>query len=336
MKLQQKNIFCDWITVSQTHEDQHQPLRAGVKTVTDINGDITQITQLPVNHQGAHGSTLQISSDGYTVKVSGNPSRWNRSENVHGLDLDQVKNLINQILQSLKCPLFAQGDIHQLSDGTQKYTGAIFSRIDMTANIKTGSPQNRDKYLQYQQTQEYPKLVKQLFLKNIYYGKGSDSRTIRIYDKALHLKQQVLPNTDEPQYINQLINWTNQNGIIRFETEYRRYLRNNNLRYWHKSTQENLSIKTMLDIHKMTPQIEIPDYGDMPKEVLSTLAMYIIGVKVKKLLSKNAYYKHRKILKTYGYDISNDNVYLLQPKVKIITLEPVEMPDFYKHATGKI
>jgi len=202
----------------------------------------------------------------------------------------------------------------------------------MTGNIKSGSANNRDAYLQYQQTQEYPKLEKMLFGKNIYYGKSSESRTIRIYDKALQLRQTVLKKTDEPDYINSLIDWCESNGIIRFETEYKRYLRNNDLRKWQNATHEKLSNKFREDINQMTKEIEVADLEEVPTPYLQTLCMYLSGMHPKKLLSAKTYYKHRKELKKYGYDISNDNIHMLKPKVRIITLEPAGVPDFYKHA----
>jgi len=336
MHLNQKNIFCDWITVRQTHRTEHKPFNAGNIIRNDQVLNKTIHTTIPVQHQGLHNSSLQISSDGYTVKVSGNPSRWNRSENVHGLCLDRTKTLINQILKSIQLPPFTRGETIQYQHGSDEYTGATFSRIDMTANIATGSAGNKTAYVQHLKTQTFPKLPQHIEQNTIYFGRQSSSRTIRIYDKGKHLQEVILPITDQEPYITQLINWLNENGIIRFESEYRRYLRNNNLRLWHNATQENLSNKFMLDINHMTSKIEAPDYGDMPTPYLATLCMYIAGVDLKAKLPRNRYYNHKKVLKEYGYDIANQNIHLLQPKVKIITLEPVEMPAFYKHASGKL
>ena len=82
----------------------------------------------------------------------------------------------------------------------------------------------------------------------------------------------------------------------------------------------------------MTEEIEAPDYGEIPNPALGTLLMYMAGIDVKERLAEQTYYRHRKTLKKFGYDISNKNVHLLQGKVKIITLEPAGVPDFYKHA----
>jgi len=330
--MKNNKIFCDWITVSQKHNLLHEPFSSGIKTITDPGtGEVIQKSHLHKSLEGDFGSNLQICSDGETVQLSGNPSRWNRAENYEGMSLDQVKQTANELLQSVGLPPFTGGKLIQLQDGSNKYTGAKFSRIDITTNIKTGGPWKRDAYLQHQQAQEYPKLVKQLFEKNIYYGKSSESRTIKLYDKALQLKEKILPKSEDPEYISDLIDWCNQNGIIRFEVEYRRYLRQKNLRFWHKATSENLKRQFRKDIKQMTQEIEKPDYQDIPTAALGTLCMYMAGHNVKDRLSKNTYYKHRKILLDHGYDISNQNVHLIQPKVQVITLEPAGVPDFYRH-----
>lgn len=334
--MESEKIFCDWITVRQKHSEKHEQFSSGIKTITDPDtGQVIQQSRVPYSLKGHHGSNLNISSDGETVRVDGNPSRWNRSENYQGLTLDQVKTLTNQILNSVNLPSFTGGKIVQLQDGGQLYTGAIFSRIDLTENVKTGSPQKRDAYLKHQQTQEYPKLEKQLFGKNIYYGKQSESRTLRIYDKALQLLEEVLPkvkDADQRQYITSLIDWCNQNGIIRFEIEYRRYLRQKNLRFWHLATSARLAKQFNKDHQFMSKEIQALAETDIPTSVLGTLCMYMAGHNVKERLSEKTYYKHRKILREYGYDIANQNVHLLQPKVQIITLEPAGVPDFYRHA----
>lgn len=332
MKISSECLFCDWLTVSQTHMTKHTPHLDGYSTITDQAGEITRRSPLWKSLEGEHGSSIQIRSDGETVFVEGNPSRFNRSENYHGLNLDQVKDLINQMLESVDLPPFTGGELKQLSDGSQSYSGAIFSRIDMTGNIKTGSPGNRETYLKYQQTQEFPKLEKHLVGKNTYYGKESESRTILIYDKAHQLSEKVLKYTDEKEYIRELIAYCEANGILRFETRYRRYLRTSNLRQWHRATHKNLTNKTIKDIDTMTPEIEAPDYGGIPNKALGTLLMYMAGLDVRQRLSHQTYYKHRKILKAFGYDISSRNIHLLQAKVKIITLEPAGVPEFYKHA----
>lgn len=325
-------IFCDFVTVSQTHDKPHEPYNDGFKTVERL-GEPTRRVALTKSLRGDHGSNLQIASDGRTVRVSGNPGRWNRSENLYAPDLDQTKNLINSILVSQNLPPFTGGETISLpSDHSEVYNGATFSRIDMTANIQTGSASNRTAFLQHQQTQEFPRLTKHLTGLNMYYGKESETRTILIYDKGLHLEKEVLKKTDEKKYIQRLINYCNDKGIIRFEARYSRFLRKINARKWDQATQKKLGDQCLKDMEIMTKKIESPDYDGIPNAVLGTLTMYMAGINVKKRLSHQTYYKHRKILLGFGYDISNQNTSLISPKVKIITLEPAEVPDFYKHA----
>lgn len=333
MQLNDNQVFCDWITVSQKHEIRHSRVCAGVRITTDPdNGEVIQTSYLHHKHEGRLGSSIQIRSDGETVEFSGNPSKFNRSENYQGYSLDEAKSEVNRITESVGLPPFSGGKIDQLQSGGQQYTGAKISRLDMTANIKTGSAANRDIYLKHQQTQEIPRLMKLVFGSTTYYGRTSDSRTIRIYDKGSEMRENTLKHTKQREYIQKLIEWLNDNGIIRYETEYHRYLRDNDLRYWHRATHERLAQKTNEDIGRMTQQIKATDTEGMPKKLIATLSMYICGHNVKALLSPTTYYQHRKALKEYGYDISSTNIHMLNPKVQIITLEPAGVPDFYKHA----
>lgn len=350
MELDKSHVFCDWITVSQKHEIPHSPVCMGIRTTTDPEtGEVISTSHVPFNLRGEHGSNLQISSDGNKVTLSGNPSRYDRSENIYGLDLDQTKAIANQILQSLDLPPFSDGEIIELKSKPsfkkkpqEIYSGATISRVDMTTNFATGSAANRDAFQQHLQTQQFPKLTKDLCGKNVYFGKDmekgkvSESRILKLYDKALQLSNCVLPGTDEPEYINALIEWAETLGLIRAEMEYHRYLRNRDLRYWHVATHEALANQFVKDIGTMVKPIEKPDYGNMPKPLIATLSMYMCGHDVKEILHRNTYDKHKKELKRYGYDISNQNIHLVQPKIKVITLTPAEMPEFYKKPIAKL
>lgn len=340
--IKSKHIFCDWITVSQRHEVPHEPFTSGSKTI-NLLGEQPRTTAIAKSVPGKHGSNVQISSDGLTVRYSGNPSREDRSENLHGLDIDQAKQNINHKLRSMNLPPFTGGPTIQISSRRRKsdkeselvYTGARISRLDATANLATGSPENRRAYLQHLQTQEFPNLEKYLTGLNLYYGKMSESRTILIYDKAKQLRDELLKKTDEPEYITRLIDWIENRGIIRFEISMRDYLRGQNLSKWDNITHSKISKLTTKDINSMTKEIKAPDFGDMPLEAIKILGMYMMGLPLKKLLHRNTFGKYKKILKGYGYDISNQNIHILEPKVRIITLEPAGVPDFYKHAKVK-
>ncbi len=334
MNYKNNNIFCDFLTVSQEHLTPHTPLYSGKNVYTDTETGEHTISYKFKSIDGYHLSNLQILSNGTKVQFSGNISRFNRSENFQGLNLDDCKKSINLLLISLGLPPFTNGETQQAQGKKNQsiiYTGAVISRNDMTLNLATGSPEKRDLYLDYLQTQTHKTLPKLLWEKNTYFGKQSDSRTIRIYDKAKHLRDVVLPKSDEPEYIKQLADTLDRNGVIRIETEYHRYLRTADLRYWHNATHKNMCHYFKQDLNIMTKKIIAKDFDGIDMPYLGTLLAYMSGVDIRKKISPRTFTTHKKYLQQFGYDISNKNIHALKPKHKTIILTVAEVPDFYKY-----
>ena len=94
----------------------------------------------------------------------------------------------------------------------------------------------------------------------------------------------------------------------------------------------------MTETKPLMGNITIADIEEIPLKYQKTLAMYLMGFRVKPSknpnqgLGRQAYYAHKKELLKYGYDISNDNIKFLQPRTKTITLEYAGVPDWYEHA----
>lgn len=337
MQPNKNQIFCDYLTCSQYHEQAHAPVFGRISTSIDENGETSPPFYHPKTLSGDFGSSVQISSDGHLVTFEGNPSRFNRPDNVHGLPLDEAKSVVNQILLANGLPPFHGVNLkYRQADKNRNHLvvtdGAVFSRIDMTTNVITGSPNNLHAFLQYQKTQTFPRLEQRIYGNNTYHGKDSDSRQFLIYDKALDVKNKLLRKATDSEYLQKIYDFLHEQGVARLEMSYKRFLRKRHRRFWNQANSANLTTQFLKDFNQMAKDIETPDYGDMPTECLKTLGLYMMGMDVKDVLSPNTYYKHKKILLSYGYDISNQNIHLLQGKVKIITLKPCELPQWYRHA----
>lgn len=306
------DIFCDFLTVKQTHPP-HTPLYGGITQYFDCEtGEISKTHQFKTV-KGLYESSVQIRSDGETVEFSGNPSRFNRKNNIQGLTLDQAKIEINLILESLNLPSFTSGKTIRIQNGERINNGAKFTRIDITQNLKAGSARRRDIYLQWIQSQNYPKLRKTLIGLNTYFGKETESRTFRIYDKALEIVKKSKSNPPEADRLN-------REGVIRFEMEYRKILKTRGSNLWNKATQRRLENQFTKDIQPMNKKIETLDISELPKMVIGTYSMYLQNLNPRDYISRNTYFKHKKILLQYGVDISN-TVIRLVPKKEIIELE---------------
>ena len=261
--------------------------------------------------KGENGSSVMVRSDGYTVEFDGNPSRWNREDNIQGIDLDQAKLVVNQIVTELGLPPFTAE--YQIGPEGRQYTGARISRLDMTTNLRLGSPAKAELYQRWIQTQEYPRLDKLIYGTTTYFGRDAQTRTLRIYDKA----REYFDKKKNPEAAERL----HRNGVVRYEFEYRKFLRKAGFAQWHRASQRPLENQFLGDIATMTREIEAIDIEDLPAKVLGTYLMYQQGIDPKKKLSKNTFYAHRRELLRYGVDISNMTVERVPQPTQVIEPE---------------
>lgn len=293
--------FCDYISVRQEH-DAHEPFHGSVSRNTDsLTGESTK-KYLPMNIKGKFNTQIQIMSDGLTVTFSGNLSRFNRKDNVQGLNLDGQKIVINQHLEVRGLPQFDKD--------------ARFTRIDMTQNYKTGSARKRDLYMQWIQAQNYGKLGRSTFPKNYNttFGAGSQSRSFTIYDKALLMRKE---KGSKP-----MIKLLDNIGALRFEMVYRTILKTRNINLWNEATQAILAQQFLEDAKPMKKRLTKVQISGLPNIVKGTYMLYINNYNIATELSPATFSRHKKILKKFDIDISSSNkITRLVPKQEIIELE---------------
>ena len=174
MQINNKNISCDYITVSQSHETPQTPTHGTTGSFDTLPDGTMVMTYKAINVAGLHFSNVQIHSKDNKNYFSGNISRWNRSEAFIGLTVDECKIAINLLMRMHGLSPFTGGQFNQPQGKYNQaliYSGAIISRLDMQATFATGSPSNRDAFLAHIQTLEFPKLEKIFWGLNIYYGR---------------------------------------------------------------------------------------------------------------------------------------------------------------------
>ncbi len=336
MNITSSQIFCDWLTVKQVHKTEQPQVNNGFTTHTDSEGNQAEPIPKFKSLKGLHGSNCQFSSHGNTVEISFNPSKWNQLDNHFGISLDEAKILINQIAISQGCDPFTGSNFHywpskkNIHSHKKSNDGAKITRVDLTTNMTLGNPQDKNAYLKHIQTLEHDRLDKTPIGLNTYFGKFSKRKTICLYDKAKQITEKLINDSHDAKYLKKLAQHIKLNGQVRLEIKFQRMLESTNLQYWNSLTHDKLSQIYIQDIQFMTDPIEQDDLSKLSNPLLSTLLMYMAGYDVKARLTKNTYYKHRKELKEYGYDISNQNVSALKPKMRTITLQVAEMPSWYK------
>src|SRR6185369_512025 len=139
-------MFVDWVTVSQYHGEAAREVVGGLHFSFDENGDPGVETGKGRQLKGSYRSSLMVRSHGGWVKVSGNPSRWHRPDNLFGFDHDTCMEVVNEELARLDLPAFTKGNpqaplLSSVEDwhGLPEWSGATFSALHLTENYVTGS-----------------------------------------------------------------------------------------------------------------------------------------------------------------------------------------------------
>ena len=326
------SVFCDYLRVSQNHESGHKPTEGGILTKIDPQGAIEYESRGWLQGQLSNGAAVSYRSDGNRVEVDGNPSN-DGPGNAFGISVDQAKLLINDFLGEVGLPRFDQGHWVELESGAMIYTGGRFSRLDITTNLATGGPEDRNEYMRHLQNSTVGKLERTIHGENVYHGYGSQTRMLRVYDKGREIREKAGSKITAQE--KQLCEYLDEQGAIRIEWTWRKHLRTLGLCGWHEADHETTTSSFNQECNFMTKKLIAADFDEIPAAALGALLMYFSGIDPRKKYHRNTFNKHRKVLKEFGYDIGGPVPAEIKPREKTIILRMLEIPDFYKYPSGK-
>lgn len=139
-------MFYDWLKVTQQF-DTDLPLvsdRAYQNIVVE-SGELGHVCQPRFQHKGSFSTAINVQISGSRLTMDGNPSKFNRLDNVVGLStLDQCFSVYNTICDHLGLPRFTKCTktfYRQGEDGSKAQLmsdGAVIQRLDITSNLSTG------------------------------------------------------------------------------------------------------------------------------------------------------------------------------------------------------
>jgi len=249
------NMFIDYLDMYQDHDNVDFPQLSDTKIIVfdTTTGDSITEKQPPFQFEGSYSTRITIRINNGRIYVSGNPSRFNRLDNLYGLtSIDKAVSIYNTILISLGLPPFTKSTgLKYLSSKGDKFSvfsdGAVFTRVDVTSNIATGHLNALD-YIKAVSTLPYRHLVPHLYSDGNttewrnHRNKVSSLIHAKLYYKAKAIETFDLPkikrlfgeDSDEYLYIKKLYDFCVDTGIVRFEQEFKsRFFRNNpHLRYY--------------------------------------------------------------------------------------------------------
>ena len=248
-----EGFFIDKLCVTQDHlpvDGEMLPVVGQFKNFrVDLKTGESAETVSYLKLEGSFSSSLIIRSNGYRVEVYGNPSRWQRIDNLYGLKtIDECIAVYNHILLGLGLPVFTKCTQYlYLASTTGKpnktANGAIIKHIDFTRNLAVGLGNERA-YNKALSTQSIGRSVPPFLYPDEntveWYGanmqkmSGSTFRYIKVYTKTADLlrNQKKLckgVNEQDFQYFEDLLQFTVRNGVIREEHSFKReYLKKHN------------------------------------------------------------------------------------------------------------
>lgn len=331
-------MFVDWVSVSQYHGGDLRREFVGSITFKGVAalgvdatdpGDLCEVAG-PRKWEASYGTSMQIKAhDGY-VKVSGNPSRFNRPDNLFGFDLDECMQIINAELVKLGLPPFYPGaemlpTAKEIEEGKlSKWTGAAFSRLDLTENFETGS-----ELLARLAIRAYQARARGYMKKGAYSDETAlwhnTRRSVKAYRKgdemALHCKE------------SPWIEWARDRGIVRHEVALKsRLLSDTNLRYWGNLTMpvlEGIFRRETEVLNRADASLDPLAVDAVPVAARMVYAAWLKGENVRELLSRSAFYRYRRtLLDVASVDIAEPRCAVI-PMVRVIELCRAEAPAGY-------
>lgn len=355
-------MFFDWLSCYQDY-DYELPVISddGYAHFDFIEGDFGKIRQSRVKHEGSFSTSITVHVQGNRIVIEGNPSRFNRLDNLFGFsNLDDCFIVYNSILSSLGLPsltkcTFVSFQEFKKKDGTVSLkplvNGAVITRLDITSNMAVGSGGCVAAYLKALSMMPYRRSRGHLYAD----GHTCDWKSIlgharelypSVYNKAheyaLHLLPQVKrtfgETSPEFEYVANLIKYCSENGVTRHELKIKSpYLNKHNLQFYGLSDltplyelhnqflniDQKLKVSSM-DLRTITETLLEQGVCDNTKAANTTSLYAINWMNGEKFDgAKNQVKVHRARLRKIGIDILKPcNILLFSP---VIVKEVIEI-----------
>lgn len=340
------------------HMIERVDLETGEKLPPSVNQKILE---------GSFSTKLTVRCDGTRVRVEGNPSRWQRIDNLFGLQtLDECVDIYNHVLAQYDLPPFTKNTrfAHRQSpDGKASSligNGAEITLIDWTVNHEVGEGKEQSFIRGLSSMQigrgRKPKLYPDGNTCN--WGEASTWMMTKLYNKAAELQRNLLKaqrkkegvDSQALKYVTSLIKYCESVGVVREEHSFRQtLLKRHNLQFYGNVTEQDFyqhlqdienAMKTIHISHdehqSIAHQLLASGVVDTLRKANTTMnyfTMWQHGSDLRQMLSERQFYEHKGRLKAIGIDIGQQfDVSRMCPTLKrseVIEVKPLRVPDWY-------
>jgi hypothetical protein len=371
-------FFDDWLDAYQEYPYQ-LPLigKDGFVRIDTVTGEMSNAIKCPTfRHEGSYSTSIGVRVSGNRLYVSGNPSRYDRLDNLFGFtSVDECFRVFNHVLLSLGLPPFTKCTKLWLavaededSPHRQVSDGALITRLDITSNRTVGQG-NELAYLRALSGLRYRNGIGRLHTNGATVdwlsSKGNASLIYpSAYNKGHEIALHSLPTirrlygegSPEFQYLANLLEYCRTHGVIRFEQKLKSaFLRRNRLQFWGLSDHsvlnplhsDFLSLDQKLQVTAMSLE-HISDRLLRLHVVNSTHAANVTAMYALRWmhgadfdLAKSQVKTHRSRLRKIGIDIANPcNLETFSPvfvrELRTIDVSTLTAPKWYRHATAPV
>lgn len=364
-----QDFFIDRLFIQQDYPEGNLPL-VGRHVVQRIDLETGEPLPPSVDQkilEGSFSTKLTVRCDGNRVRVEGNPSRWQRMDNLFGLtSIDDCIAVYNHVLTSLGLPVFTKNTklFHRQSpDGKSSSligNGAEITSIDWTCNLAVGQGREQS-FIRGMSSMQIgrgrkPKLYPDGHTCN--WGEGSEWLVSKMYNKAVELRRHLLKDSrkkeqipeDRFNYINKLIDYCAQRGVVRLEHSLRqKQLKRYNLQFYGIVTEEDFlphiqdfenamqTVSVNHDEHvSIAHQLLNANVVKTMRQANTTMnyaQLWMNGIDLRDTLSRSQFFEHKARLKAIGIDIGQQfDVSRLCPTLRrsqVIDVQPLSIPSWY-------
>nr|ACB99596.1 phage replication protein RstA1 [Vibrio tapetis] len=317
--------------------------------------------------EGSFSTKLTIRCDGYKVRVEGNPSRWQRMDNLFGLTtFEECVAIYNHILAKYNLPPFTKNTRlcpRQTPDGKPISfigNGAEITAVDWTQNLSVGQGMEAS-FIRGMSSMQIGRGRKPTLYPNgmtCSWGYGSNWRADILYAKAFELREHLKKDkrkkigvtVKQLEYIEKLISYCEEQGVVRQEHKLQQILlKKHNLHYYGLKTEADyLPHLNEIENAMKTIQINHDEHKSIADQLLdlgivksrqaanstqSYATMWQHGTDLRQVLKQSQFYEHKSRLKKIGIDIGQVfDVTRLCPTLKrseLIEVKPLAIPNWY-------
>lgn len=339
-------MFVDKIKCSQYHGPDTPEFVGSLRFGVDENGEVAYEAGQGRIVEGSWSSKCQVTSHGGFVRFSGNPSRFDRADNLFGFDLDECMRRVNQLMAKLGLPAFTQGRRIQVLEAPgeghkpvrlvgadeelggvkDQWTGCRFSQLDLTRNYSAGSD-----FLAKLAIRSYQAKARARMKKGSYGEETAMFYNTRHTIKAYRKGPDMAVHCPESNWIE----WANQAGIVRHEVSLKyRTLSDLGLCYW-----GNCDMGRLIELfERETAFLAEPDCSLDPMAVECCpaksrviYAAWLKGEDVRSMMSRATFFRHKKVIQeTCQVDIGEVRPRAdVVPIVRVVELRAAEAPAGY-------